>query len=253
MSNLPQPKTSIFNFTNPLTGEKIKFRPFVAKEEKILLMAKESGDEEMIMSETRNVVKACTFDAIDIETLPTFMIEYAFLQIRARSVSETARIKLECINDIKTPSEFPGEDPAITKCGGTFTIEINLLDVQVKIPEGHTNKVIIDDEQQIGICFKYPTVEVARELKNVSHLDMAAHLCPLVDYIYDANSVYPAIGENPEDLIKYIDNLERKAIERIMKQFVLTIPMIEYEHKYKCPKCGMEGKYTFRGIKDFFS
>ena len=255
---LPIVKTPTYEEVLPSTGKKFQFRPFVAKEEKILLMAKESGKEEDMIASMRDVISACTFEKIDAKELPTFDLEFIFLQLRARSIGDIAKIKFECVREVPVmvenddPTQPDVESNQTKTCGGDINVDVNLLDVKVVFPEGHTNIIVIDEEEGIGVKFKYPSVAVYEQVKNFEKADSEKQMVALCDNIFDKNNVYPAQDTKPGELEEFFANLMRPVYEDIEKNFFKSMPRVEHTIKYKCPKCGYEGEYTFTGIKDFF-
>ena len=143
---LPKLTTPTYELEIPSTDEKIAYRPFLVKEEKILLMAMESGKSEDIINSVKTIVSECTFNKLNVETLPMFDVEYLFLNIRAKSVGEISKIKVLCPDDNKT----------------YVTTEVDLTKVNVEIGENHSNKIELQDE--IGMIMTYPTLESFREI-----------------------------------------------------------------------------------------
>lgn len=256
---LPVVKTPVYTLTLPSKQKKLEFRPFVTKEEKILLMAKESGKEDEMMSAVKSVVKACTFDQIDVGTSPLFDIEYIFVQLRARSIGEKSILKFKCTKDIpilELDDNDLGGDPSdkgkTRECGGEVVLDINFLDIEVVIPEGHTRKIIVDEKEGIGITLNYPCVEMADELKKLSQIDFDKQAVVLCESIFDADNVYPANESSKEELTTFFEGLMRPVYVKIKEEFFDKMPSVQLKVKYKCPDCGHEDVYTFKGIKDFF-
>ena len=132
---LPILETATYELTLPSKDVKVKFRPFLVKEEKILLHALESGNNKDMTEALKQIVHTCTFGAVDINTLPIFDVEYIFLQIRAKSVGEITKLKLLCPDDKKSYAE----------------VEIDLSKVEVHVDEDHTNNIVIDEKKNIGL------------------------------------------------------------------------------------------------------
>jgi len=138
---LPQINTPTYELAIPSTDEKIKYRPFLVKEEKILMIAMEAEEQTGIINAVKDIVKACTFDKFDVANAPMFDVEYVFLNIRAKSVGEVSTIKLKCPDDKKT----------------IVNAEVDLTKVQVEMNKEHNNKIELTDE--MGMIMTYPTVE----------------------------------------------------------------------------------------------
>ncbi len=137
---LPKITTPTYELVVPSTDEKVKYRPFLVKEEKILLIAMESDDSIQIIEAVKEIVTECTFDKLDLGSMPMFDVEYIFLQIRGKSVGEISNLKLLCLDDGKTYAD----------------VEVNLSDIAVEVDELHTNKIELTDE--MGIIMTYPTI-----------------------------------------------------------------------------------------------
>lgn len=253
---LPIVKTPTFTLKVPSTGQKIDYRPFLAKEEKILLMAKEGDDAQAMTNAVKDTVNACTFGKVNSATSPTFDLEYIFINLRARAVGEVAEVKFKCTKEIKvfeTGDDFETEEEAGTKeCGGEVILNVNFLDIDVHIPDNHTTKIIVDEEQQIGIELNYPCLEMSEELSELSKEDFDRQMVILCKNIYDKNNVYPATESTREELIEFFENLSRPVYTKIKQDFFDSMPTMQHKVEYKCPKCGHEDTYTFKGIHDFF-
>ena len=138
---LPKLNTPTYELEIPSTDEKIKYRPFLVKEEKILLIAMESKDNAEMVNSVKDIVKSCTFDKVDISNMPIFDVEYIFLQIRAKSVGEVSNLKILCPDDKKTYAN----------------IEVDLSKVEVQVEKGHTNKIELTKD--MGLIMTYPTID----------------------------------------------------------------------------------------------
>ena len=139
---LPILETPSYEMTLPSADVKVKFRPFLVKEEKILLQALESEDQKQIINALKEIVSACTFGVLNVNELPTFDLEYIFLQIRAKSVGEIAKLKVLCPDDKTTYAD----------------VSVDLSKIEVQVDDKHTNKIIIDENKKIGMIMKYPTL-----------------------------------------------------------------------------------------------
>ena len=137
---LPKVETPTYELTLPSADVVIKYRPFLVREEKILLLAQEEGKPQGIQNAIMDIVKSCTFDSFDVAKAPMFDIEYVFLNIRAKSVGEVQEIRVLCPDDKKTYGK----------------VEVNLSEVMVQVDDEHTNKVIIDKARNLGVVFRYP-------------------------------------------------------------------------------------------------
>ena len=138
---LPKLNTPTYELEVPSTDEKIKYRPFLVKEEKILMMALETKDNAQIINAVKDIVTECTFNKLNISTMPMFDVEYIFLQIRSKSVGEVSKVQILCPDDKKTYTN----------------VEIDLNEVKVQVEDGHTNKIELTDS--MGIIMTYPNID----------------------------------------------------------------------------------------------
>lgn len=230
---LPKIQVPIFFIKVPSTQQEMRFRPFLVKEEKILLMAQESGGKEEILALTQ-VINNCCLDSINIDKLTTFDIEYIFLKLRARSVNNIVNLKYR-----------DNEDDQI------YEFDLNLDEVEIKFEENHETKIKINDE--VGIILKYPDLKVAEKLS--SNQDGASKLNHIligcIDSIYDKQKVYPASDSTEEELVDFIENLDTKSFKKIQK-FFETMPSLYHELKYK-NSLGNDRIIKLSTLKDFFT
>jgi len=234
---LPKLTTPTYELEIPSTDEKISYRPFLVKEEKILLMAIESGKNSDIISAVKTIVSECTFNKINLSTLPMFDVEYIFLQIRAKSVGETSKLKLLCPDDEKTYAD----------------VEVNLLDVKVQVEEGHTNKIELDND--MGIIMTYPTIDTFAKndiqvVTSANMLDIVG-TCILQIYEKGGEKVYEAKDQTKKELTEFIESLQTKHFQKL-QSFFNSMPKLKHTIKLKNPKTKKESKITLNGLNDFF-
>jgi hypothetical protein len=223
----------------PVSEKKIHFRPFLVKEQKVLLQAMEMGDESQVAIVMEDLATACTFDKVDIHSLPYADVEYIILNIRKKSVSENVDLSYRCANNID------GE-----KCGNKILYQLNLDEVNVTIPEGKATQVMLTDE--IGIKLKdlsYDDIKKARELNTAVEQGYSL-IMSSIESVFDTQQVYTKNDFDEKELIEFLDNLGPEMLEKI-EQSVSNIPVIEKIIKLKCNKCGNEEEITLRGLDDF--
>ena len=234
---LPKLNTPTYELEVPSTDEKIKYRPFLVKEEKILLMALESGKNADIIQAVKDIVSECTFGKIDLGTMPMFDIEYIFLNIRAKSVGEISKLKLLCPDDKKTYVDT----------------EINLSEVQVQVEEGHTNKIELTDD--MGMIMTYPTIDSFTEtgIQNVTASNMLDVISVCILQIYEKNGekVYQAKDQTKKELIEFVEQLNTKQFKELQK-FFDTMPKLKHTVKVKNPKTKKSSEVVLTGLNDFF-
>ena len=188
---LPELNTARYSIEVPSTGQKVEYRPYLVKEEKILMMAMESNDQRAIMNATKDIIKACVFDDIDIDELAMFDIETLFLALRSKSVGEKVDVKLKC------------ED-----CEHVNDLTIDFDEIQQPvIDEGNVNVELTDD---VGIIMKYPSLKDVEKYsdEDAESIETAMNMMlACIDSIYDADNVYDAKDETPTSLKNFIESL----------------------------------------------
>jgi hypothetical protein len=236
---LPKLDVPIYSVNLISTGKPVRFRPFLVKEQKMFLMASESEDSNEMVNIIRQVLKNCVIDEIDIDSLPTFDLEYLFLNLRARSVEEVVDLRYKCNNVIDEK-----------KCSGVVEFKLNLLQIEPTKNEKHKDKIQITEN--LGICFKYPTFDMLQKYEKLSENEiMIRILVDCIDYIYDKDQIYYSKDSSREELEEFIDNLQQKDLEKF-KEFFDTMPEIKKDVHFACPKCGYEEDITIKGMQNFF-
>ena len=234
---LPKMTTPVYELVVPSNDEKIKFRPFLVKEEKILLIAMESGNTEEVVEAVKSIVEECTFNKLNLGSLPMFDVEYIFLNIRAKSVGEISEIRLLCPDDNETYANA----------------EVNLSEVAVQMEEGHTNKIELTDE--MGIYMTYPTIDsfTTTGIKEVNASNMLSIIASCMAQIYDkkGEEVFDAQDQTKEELIEFVEQLNTSQF-RDLQQFFDTMPRLKHEVMIKNPKTGVESNVLLQGLSDFF-
>ena len=235
---LPIIENPRYELTLPSSDVQVQFRPFVVKEEKILLMAMETKDNNEIVTATKDILKACTYEKLDIESLPMFDIEYLLLQIRSKSVGEVAKFKVICPDDKQTAAD----------------VELDLSAVQVQVDDDHSNKVVIDEERKLGLVLNYPSLGITKagfdvNKENVETMFNVVASC--IDHIYEGDKTYPAKDSTKKELVTFLEGLSQQAFIKIRK-FFDTMPQLRHEVEETNPKTGIKSKVTFKGLQDFF-
>ena len=242
---LPKIDVPIYTVNLLSTGKPVRFRPFLVKEQKLFLMASESDDQKETIEVIRQVLKNCILDEVDINNIPTFDLEFLFMNLRARSVEEVVELKYKCNNVTK---DEKGEDKA---CSGSVDFKLNLLEIHPTKSENHTNKIQLTEN--LGVCLRYPTFEMIQKYETMDEKDiMMTILIDCIDYIYDKDSVYYAKDTARQELEEFVDSLQQSHLEKI-KVFFDTMPEIKKEVHFKCPKCSYEEDITIRGLQNFFA
>jgi hypothetical protein len=239
---LPKIDTPIYEVKLISTGKVVQFRPFLVKEQKIFLMNTENDDVESTIKVIRQVLKNCVLNDIDVDALPVFDLEYLFMHLRARSVSEVVNLKYKCNNTIK---DDKGEDK---ECGTVNEISFNVLEIQPTINEKHTKKFQLTDK--IGIVMKYPTFEIMQKASGKGDSDIIMDLIyNSIEQVYD--EVYHMKDNTKDEIIEFVDNLQQKDLENI-RNFFDTMPKLQKKIEYKCKKCNYQENITLEGVQSFF-
>ena len=235
---LPIVETPRYELTLPSTDMKVQYRPFLVKEEKILYVALESGDEAQMQTATKDILTAVTFNKINVETLPTFDVEYIFLQVRAKSVGEVAKFKIICPDDSKTYGD----------------IEVDISKVEVQVDDAHTNDVLLDEKRKLGVIMKYPNMKVLYDkqgIKALKYEDIIKLIIGCVDYIYEGEKNYPVSESTQEELKEFFENLSQDQFAKIRK-FFDTMPKLTHKVKVKNPNTKVESEIVIEGLQSFF-
>ena len=235
---LPKLTTPTYELELPSTDEKVKYRPFLVKEEKILMMAMESKSSADITQAVKDIVNECTFNKIDISSMPMFDVEYIFLQIRSKSVGEVSKLKLLCPDDEKTYAD----------------VELDLNQVKVQVGDDHTNKIELGDDK--GMIMRYPTIDSFKEsgIKNITATNMLEVISTCILQIYEekGEKVYDPKDQTQKELTDFIEQLNTKQFKDVQK-FFETMPKLKHEITIKNPKTKKESKITLTGLNDFFA
>ena len=234
---LPQVALPTYELEIPSNGKKIKYRPFVVKEEKLLLLAMESQDEKQIEDAVRTLLKGCVQSRVKIDDLAIFDLEYIFLQIRAVSVGEIIELTITCEDDGKTQVRY----------------NLNLTEVQVEKPEGHTNKIMLSDN--MGIIMKYPSFNDFVKSSIIGSAPTAEGIIEIVasciDQIFDGDEVYDSSTTSNKEFVEFLENLTNNQFEKI-QEFFATAPKLEHTLKIENPNTGVENTVVISGHANFF-
>jgi len=235
---LPKLNTPTYELEVPSTDDKIKYRPFLVKEEKILLMAMESGKNEDIVQAVKDIVLACTFDKLDVSNLPMFDVEYIFLNIRAKSVGEISKLKLLAPDDKKTYVDT----------------EVNLTEVKVQVDDNHTNKIELEND--MGIIMTYPTIDSFMEtgIQTVTASNMLDIISSCILQIYEkkGEKVYNSKDQTKKELTEFIESMNTKQFKQV-QVFFDTMPKLKHTIKITNPKTKKTSDVTLSGLNDFFA
>ena len=234
---LPKLTTPTYELEIPSTDEKIKYRPFLVKEEKILMLAMESKATSDITQAVKDIVSECTFNKVDISNMPMFDVEYIFLNIRSKSVGEVSKLKILCQDDGKTYAD----------------VELDLNEVKVQVGDDHTNKIELTED--MGLIMKYPTIDSFSEtgIRDINPSNMLDVISTCILQIYEkkGEKTYDPKDQTKKELTEFIEQLNTKQFKDVQK-FFETMPKLKHEITVKNPKTKKENKVTLTGLNDFF-
>jgi hypothetical protein len=228
---LPKLDTPTFELTLPSNGSKVKFRPFLVKEHKVLLTMSEAENNE-VSRIIRELVDVCTFKQLNVDELPHFDIEYIFMFLRAKSIGESVDVIVNC------------------ECGEKIETSFNIEELKVDKPEGHSNKIMINDT--VGVEMKYPNIDdvvgIFASEDNQKVIDL---IITSIKAVYDADNYWETKDQTKEEVEEFIYSLTKEQFDKLEKFFV-TSPKIVQHIECDCPKCGKHNVSKLEGLQNFF-
>lgn len=246
---LPKIKSPIYELTLHSTKKSYKYRPFLVKEQKILLMALESQDPKEMLRAIKQIITNCCIDDIEVDKLPMFDLEYFFLRLRGKSIGEEIELKLTHPTGLNSKGEM---------CEFNTPFKLNVMDVEVEVGDDHTNKVVLDDESGVGVVLKYPTMALADKLQGLNSNDNKSQFDVIqgvviesIDYIFDNENTYPASESTKNELLEFINGLSQEQFAKLTT-FFNTMPKLRKEIKWTCSQCGCDDKIELEGMTSFF-
>ena len=229
--SLPRLNTPTFELILPSTGKKVKFRPFLVKEHKVLLTMAEADDSEVarIVSE---LVDVCTFNALDVANLPHFDIEYIFLQLRAKSISETVDVVVNC------------------ECGNSINTSFNIDDLIVETTPNHTNKILLTDG--FGVEMSYPVFKDVIDIFSSGDTTSIINLViNNIKGVYDSENYWEMKDQTSEEIEEFVNSLTKQQFDKI-EEFFITAPRVVQVIETDCDKCGKHNISRLEGLDNFF-
>ena len=235
------PKMSVPRYTVelPSTGEKLNMRPYLVKEEKVLMIALESNDPVQISEAVRSIIQTC-YELKSLDNLTVFDVEMLFLQLRAKSVGEEMKIQVKCKS---------------AECETMNPLSINIDDIKVYKPESSDGTILFGDENGIGIKMKYPTADIIRKInpENIESVEGVMDLIvDCIESIFDNDNVYNAKNEKRTDLVEFIEGLNSEQF-KLVQAFFQDSPSVSYYSEFTCVKCKLENEVELKGLNSFFS
>ena len=230
---LPEIATPIYTLTVPSSKKRVKYRPFLVKEQKLLILALENDDQEQILDAITKTIQNCLHTKIKVEDMALFDIEYLFLQIRARSISEEIEMKVTCADDGET----------------TVDVKFMVDDVKVNFPKGHTNVIKIDDD--LTVEMKYPDLDYFTKVNFIGEEPDAYELvAKCIKRVYVGEDDYTA--DSVEESKKWVEGLTNAQFDKI-QAFFETMPTLRHVLKVKNPKTKVANEVVLEGLSDFFA
>ena len=230
---LPKLASAKYSLKIPSTGQTVEYRPYLVKEEKVLMMAFESKDQSQMITALRDTIAGCTEGKVKVEELPIFDLEYIFLNLRAKSVGETSTLSVKC-----------------KECAASNRKEVNLSDVKVIGEIKKERKIELTDT--VGVILRYPTVKALKNNTGLNELDSVMGLVTsAIESIYDADNVYPADLETEASLRDFVDSLTSDQFKKITS-FFEDSPRLKHTLKFKCVKCSADNSIDIEGLQNFF-
>lgn len=233
---LPILESPKYVLTIPSTGKSIEYRPFLVKEEKILLLAQESNNSAEMMSAIKDIISACTFDVIKPQELTSFDLEYIFLKLRSKSVGEVSNIRCKCEH-----------------CETYNDISVNIDEIEPTWPkEKVNNKVMLTDK--VGVILRYIRVDDISSLINDTKVDantITNMIIASIESIFDDSGVYKADQSSPEELMSFVNSLNRSQINKI-EEYIASTPKLHHDAEFDCVNCKNHNIISLSGIQAFF-
>ena len=236
--SLPKINTPEYRLTIPSSDEEIRYRPFLVKEEKLLLIAQETGTDKATYDAIRNIITSCCLDPVDINKLPLFDMEYIFLNIRAKSVGEVAKLKVKCPDDEETEVD----------------VEVDLTKIQVQMDENHDARIELTED--IGVLMMYPNfgtvsnqnIETQKGQETEKLFDM---ISDCMYQIWHGEETYDAMDYSSKERKAFLDSLNHQQFEKL-QNFFETMPTLKHDIEVTNPKTEVTSTLTLQGLASFF-
>ena len=235
---LPKMNAPLYNATIPSSKKEVKFRPFLVKEEKALLLAQQSEDPKVMINTLKSIIENCIVDDVDVDKLATFDYEYLFTQIRAKSVGEIVELLFLC--------DTCDDDKAKAQ------VNLDISKFKVEFPEGHDNKISLFDD--VGIVMNNPTLATLDKLEKIKEGDVNSIFDVVADCmesVYTTEEVFNTKDQTKQEVIDFLENLTQEQFKKI-ESFFLTMPKLQQKVEYNCPVCNKHHVKTMEGLASFF-
>ena len=231
---LPKLDTPTHSMTLPSTGEEIKYRPFLVKEQKLMLIAQDTKDIKEAYNNLKDIIDACTFSKLDMGNLPIFDIEYIFLKVRSKSIGSKANVSVLCPDDGETKQ----------------VIEVDLDEIDVQVDEKHTNKIQISDD--ITVVMKYPRLEDTTIMKENDANSMVDMITTCIQEVHHGETVIAEVDMNDLEKREFLESFNMEQFAKLT-EFFDTMPKIRHYVKVKNPKTEVESDVLIEGLESFLA
>jgi hypothetical protein len=238
---LPKLDVPTYEIELPLSKTKIKFRPFLVKEQRNLLMALESNETASIHQNVKDILYNCTLtEGVDIEKLPIIDIEYYFIHLRAKSVGEIIEAKYKCNNEV---------DGKL--CGNLMEKEVSLLDIKVTQENPVSSEIQLTDS--IAIKLNYPEFNIVQDSLNYDNVTETTFnmIANSIEYIYDGEQFYYAKEAQPGEMLEFVEGMNQQQFSKV-EEFFNNLPKLKETLELDCSKCGFHHKIEVEGLENFF-
>jgi hypothetical protein len=237
---LPKIDTPIYEVELPISKKKVNYRPFLVKEQKILLMASESNDADTIEKAIRQILQNCCLDKIDVDTLSLLDVEYYFLHLRGTSVGEMVENKYRCQNMVNEEV-----------CNNLMETKLDINQLKVTGIEEYKDMIQVTDQVGVKMTLpKYSVIQKARDMQETSDFvfDLIADC---IEYIYEGEQIFYTAEVDRSEVVEFLESLSQSQFARL-QAFFDSIPKLEKKVDVTCSKCGFNHKIEYEGIESFF-
>tara|TARA_B100000963_G_scaffold362024_1_gene402221 strand:- start:2932 stop:3642 length:711 start_codon:yes stop_codon:yes gene_type:complete len=234
---LPQVNSSRYSTKLPSTGIEVDYRPYLVKEEKIMMVALESKDNKQIVKAMKDVAEACIYDDVDMESFTVFDLEWIFLQLRSKSVGENANVNLKCLEE---------------DCNAMTEVSIKLDEVEM---DDYDPNRVVQMNDNVGIQMRYPSVSLMEQYDEEKLQSVEGAFDLIIDcleIIYDRDNVYHVKDEKREEVKEFVEALTSTQF-KILADWLKKIPTVRKDIEWGCSKCEANNKLELRGLQSFFT
>ena len=235
--SLPKINTPEYRLNIPSSDEEIRYRPFLVKEEKLLLIAQETGTDKATYEAIRNIITSCCLDPIDIEKLPFFDMEYIFLNVRAKSVGEVVKLKVKC----------PDDEEQIVE------VDVDLDKINVVMGDDHDARIELTDN--IGVLMSYPNFTTITKVQKMEEGKETEQLFRMIAdcmyQIWEGEETHDCMDYSSKDKLAFLESLSHKQFAKI-QTFFETMPTLKHEVEVENPETKVKSTITLSGMNDFF-